>query len=632
MIFKQTIIAILLLFVLISPLIAANHMIVDTARLVSLSSHPTWINLLHYEPAREGMRSSIHSNEFFLSEQGKTNPYLELISTITHFNSPISGDMNLSSHCRFPARLLWLRKMLGTTFAPNLSINDCTNFRSWSQNDDIESVSMIFATGYLGNPASFYGHTLLKFNSVKTPFNTDLENSSINYGAIVPPNENPVVYIAKGLFGGYEAGFSHIQYYFHNHNYGENELRDMWEYELNLSKEDVRFLVAHSWEVLGKKYTYYFLKKNCAYRMAELFKIIEGLNIMPDSMLWTYPQTLIQHISSLQYNERKFVKSIKLHPSRQSRLYNKYKQLSNEEKELLSLIIKDKGFINTRRFSEINMNKQYRIVDVLLDYYQLIRDPSRYNDDPSNTAYKQLLTYRFNLPPGKSIFLPINNESGPHLGRDPSLASLNIIHHSKEGYYQHFNLRPSYYDRLDAFSGHKKFSHLSMAELGVSYFDDKLVLDYFYFIKIQSINSQASNLPGDSGFAWNLGAGWEKFTPECLDCSIMRLQGDIGISKVINSGIIFAAYAGGALHQSTKEFRNNFFLRTTIFSQVNLSDQLRLKVSYEYRDYLEAISIREPNEFIEATIRYQVHRDWDSRLFFRDGVDSEIGLSLGYYW
>lgn len=43
----------------------------------------------------------------------------------------------------------------------------------------------------------------------------------------MPDDENPVFYVFKGVFGGYEGGFSNTEYYHHNHNYGETELRDL---------------------------------------------------------------------------------------------------------------------------------------------------------------------------------------------------------------------------------------------------------------------------------------------------------------------------------------------------------------------------------------------------------------------
>ena len=207
----------------------------------------------------------------------------ELDETIRAFASPPKNNPNEHAQCRFRARYLWLDSKLDFD-SYQIQDQQCPDFEQWSLNGTTTSISVIFATGYLGNPASYYGHTLLKLNSSEKNDRTSLEDVSVNYGAIVPPGEGPLPYILKGVFGGYSGGFSDIQYYFHNHNYGENELRDMWEYELNLSQQEVDLLVAHTWEVLGKEYTYYFLRQNCAYQMAKVLEIIEGVSVTPENL------------------------------------------------------------------------------------------------------------------------------------------------------------------------------------------------------------------------------------------------------------------------------------------------------------------------------------------------------------
>ena len=135
----------------------------------------------------------------------------------------------------------------------------CPAYRAYAVNGEIESVSLVYATGYLSNPASFYGHILLKFNTRGGVLANELLDQSVNYGAAVPRGENPVVYILKGLFGGYDATFSNQQFFRFNHAYAENELRDLWEYVLRLHPDEIDQLVAHSWELLGRNFDYYFL-------------------------------------------------------------------------------------------------------------------------------------------------------------------------------------------------------------------------------------------------------------------------------------------------------------------------------------------------------------------------------------
>ena len=236
--------------------------VLNNAEAQALASHQTWIKLGHYESNRSsssGLLSEIHSASFSLAPNGRKSPKAELEATIKAFGAPIVDNPNAHAQCLFPGRYIWLSSLLDFNAAGFPSIS-CTAFKAWTKGESIKSISLLYATGYLGNPASFYGHTLLKFNSDNSAHSALLD-VSMNYGAIVPSGEGPIPYIFKGVTGGYDAGFSHIQYYFHNHNYGELELRDIWEYELSLSQFQVDLIMGHLWEMLGKKYTYYFFKK-----------------------------------------------------------------------------------------------------------------------------------------------------------------------------------------------------------------------------------------------------------------------------------------------------------------------------------------------------------------------------------
>ena len=66
---------------------------------------------------------------------------------------------------------------------PKFTAERCDDYLEWSQDNSIESISLMYVTGYLQNPASFFGHTLLKFNSSDQSRETDLLDSALNYGA-----------------------------------------------------------------------------------------------------------------------------------------------------------------------------------------------------------------------------------------------------------------------------------------------------------------------------------------------------------------------------------------------------------------------------------------------------------------
>ena len=227
------------------------------SKLNQLSKNPTWLKLIHYK----NKKNEIISNTFYLSKD--KNPKEELISTLNAYkNFDNYNKNNNHPQCKFPARYYWLSQQLDlkryNTIEPF-----CQNLKKWKALNNTTSISIILVSGYLGNPASTFGHSFIKLNS-KENLDSDLFDLSINYGALVPDNEPIIKYIFKGIFGGYESGFSDKYFYTQDLIYSHNEFRDMWEYKLNLNKYQKKLILFHLWEIIAKKFNYYFLDKNCA--------------------------------------------------------------------------------------------------------------------------------------------------------------------------------------------------------------------------------------------------------------------------------------------------------------------------------------------------------------------------------
>ena len=79
----------------------------------------------------------------------------------------------------------------------------------------------------------------MKLNSYDVNSENKLRNPIINFGAHVTENDNPLLYAFKGLTGGYASFYSQNDFYAQQFNYSSNQLRDIWEYELNFDLNDV---------------------------------------------------------------------------------------------------------------------------------------------------------------------------------------------------------------------------------------------------------------------------------------------------------------------------------------------------------------------------------------------------------
>lgn len=299
-----------------------------------------------------------------------TDPRAELAATLVALAQPGDGDPDSHAQCRFPARRRWLAERLGPALA--LPARDCPKFEQWTRGSTVGSVSIVFATGYLGNPASYYGHALLKLNYASDPGRTRLQDASVNFGAILTGNDDPVSYMLKGVFGGYDGGFSDVQYHFHEHNYGENELRDLWEYRLDLPADAVTLIVGHAWEVLGQRYGYYFFRQNCAFRMAEIVQVAEGIEFIPPGLPWTIPQAMLQDLASSRLAGRPLVVDVTRHPSRQTRFYERHGSLDGHEARVMSAVVNGEEAVNEPAFRALTTDAQRAVLDTLIDYYQFV--------------------------------------------------------------------------------------------------------------------------------------------------------------------------------------------------------------------------------------------------------------------
>ncbi len=144
---------------------------------------------------------------------------------------------------RYPARLEWLHSRLEieNEFLPVVENN---SFEKTLKILRPASASMIFPAGFLNSPASMYGHTFLVLHSEeKIP----LLYYAVNYAAVTTESFGPSFAIMgwsalPGLL--FAAALLRK-----GCRYSDMDQRDMWEYPLQLSQEQVVRLVKHLYEL-----------------------------------------------------------------------------------------------------------------------------------------------------------------------------------------------------------------------------------------------------------------------------------------------------------------------------------------------------------------------------------------------
>jgi len=231
-----------LIIVLVCSLIISPCSEAQSIRELELAKDPQWLALLHTDA---NFKSKIKLSPFFLSPEGNVNAESELAATITALKASSSR-----TQCQFPARYQWLFQKLPEI--KQLPKEVCPDLEEWLAALNPEKISLIFASAFVNNPASAFGHTFLRLDQENSE---DLLSYTANYSAATQ-GEDALTYAFKGIFGGYDGFFSVTPYYQRVKEYSDLENRDIWEYELSLNKSEVQLLVLHLWELRNIPATY----------------------------------------------------------------------------------------------------------------------------------------------------------------------------------------------------------------------------------------------------------------------------------------------------------------------------------------------------------------------------------------
>ncbi len=608
-----------------------------SARKLELARHPLWLGLLHFD---DGI-SQVESPEFFLAPGGRRDAEAELEADIRAFFAPASTSAKPDEHarCRFPARLMWLDKQLGF----NLPAHTCKEFDYYALDGDIESISMVFVAGHFKSPASFFGHNLLKFNNSKTESEHLLE-PTINYGAIVPNREAPLRYMAMGIFGGYKARFSRDQFFRLYQNYAERELRDIWEYPLNLEEDEIRLIVAHSWELTNMEITYYFFRENCAYQIASLLNVVMEEKLVPEKLPWSLPYNVFDKLSAAQRNGKPLVSGLKYFPSRKSRFEKKFLALdaSNRRRARAYISGRDKAAAleNIISSNADDIDQTVNMVDTLLDYYQYRIESS--GEEKDKKIKTSLLLERLKLPiqteRKTEAITPALQRQAPHLGQKPTMLRTSFIYNtdtrsnlprdtSMAGVELH--LRPAYYDLLNLDPGRLAFSAFSLLDIRLSVFDDDLNLDAVRLVSGMNLNPSTIELTDDRKLAWMAGFGAENDSLACKGCMVPFFTLGFGRSTRVTRHLAVYGLAGGHLQSSLNQSGHIAGqLLTGITGKVTPWWSTHLQVGI--RRYLDGSESE--RGLVNFENRFGNSRSWDIRFSVVKNIALESRFSVSAYF
>jgi hypothetical protein len=280
-----------------APDVPAPH----APRVAALARSPEWIALGHWRRGLggRGWESLADQADFFLAPEGKRDPAAELSATIAAFHSPPQTRVRLGLHpqCAFPARFAWLLEALGDA-ARDLPRVPCPELAAWRADlGPVAGVSLIFPEAYMNNPASMFGHTLLRLDRAppdSSEDRRDLLAYAVNFAADTG-DDGGALFAVKGLTGFYAGTFTLWPYYEKVQQYGDWESRDIWEYRLSLAPAEIERLLLHVFELRKVRFDYFFFDENCSYQLLGLLEVARpGLALRDRFHGWAIPADTVR--------------------------------------------------------------------------------------------------------------------------------------------------------------------------------------------------------------------------------------------------------------------------------------------------------------------------------------------------
>lgn len=519
---------------------------IEKANALHLAEDPFWRALLHFK----GGHSLILDKDFFLSDKGQIDPQAELEATIEayftqkHSIERKSGDQNIV--CIFPARYAWLNEKLGL---PNYRCDKtlCPSLSQWARLDQIEAISLVYVSGYLGNPASSFGHVLLNLKLKDSNELLGLFDTSITYGATVPIHENMVMYVLKGLFGGYCATYSDKFFYAHDQVYTNREFRDMWEYTLELTDDEKKMIIYHIAELLTKRFKYYFLSANCAQRMAVLLDMFIKEGVYNFDYPIYVPEELFHRLQQIDAKRREnkepeLIKNIKYIPSARRYLYYEIKRLSNEERRVYRNITNSHSEDFHLLLEDLGTDSRINVLNALLayQYYKLMASKEE-NPNQRLKKYKdKILLERLRLPSKKETPLNIPEIPSPNDVSPPSTFNLGIV--NEEGSDPFSTVGVTVFRKESVGLNALDYNELVALDLnlGIAFDSQRIFIDTFDFLKIRDFRTFYIKEAKENPLSWRIRAGIDRYHIDDDVSYDYVLGGGMGlVQKIDDIGILY---------------------------------------------------------------------------------------------
>lgn len=502
---------------------------IDSQSLLALANdkqlhlQPGWRSLLHYQATsskKNSLESQVDDDRFFLADNGKLDSQAEIQATILAlFDKTQTTDINQDHpRCRFVEREHWLRQQLAL---PKEQVpQSCSLFHEWRDRMEAHSMTLVFPASYLNSPSSMFGHTLFRFDPENIADDSSWLSFSLSFAAdLAEQQDDSFSYAFKGIAGGYTGRFNVVPYFKKLQEYGAIENRDVWEYALNLTPEEVNRVIGHAWELRDIRFDYYFFKENCAFRLLELLDYARpSLNLTDQFRHTAIPAETVKAVVNAG-----IVLDVKFRPSVGSILQQQITQLPRSHQTWVKKLYEDPLLAESKEFESLERSTQREIITTSNQYLTYRSRRTKMSADMASRRFQMLKQVnRFPAQEIKAMPTPPRPDSG----HDTVLLKTGIGEEN-DNRYGMLGFRISYHDLLDNSRGYLRGGEIQLSNIEFRHYkDDSLQLQRADLIQLKSLGGWHTIF---NTIAWEVGVGLRRHP--ILEDQKLGLSGEGAIGK-----------------------------------------------------------------------------------------------------
>ncbi|MDH5649184.1 MAG: DUF4105 domain-containing protein, partial [Gammaproteobacteria bacterium] len=462
-------------------------------------------------------------------------------------------DKQQNPQCAFVSRYHWLKQELHFD-SRRMPEQPCKRFNEWRNALDPYELTLVFPASYVNNPASMFGHTLLRIDTKDQDERTRLLAYTLSYAAATT-EENGIAFAVKGLMGGYPGVFSTAPYYIKVKDYNDLENRDVWEYRLNFTTEEIDRLLMHSWELGSVYFRYYFFDENCAYHLLSLLEVARpGLTLTENFDFYAIPSDTVRAV----VQRPGVLKEVVYRPARSTIIRHRLSLMDDDNQKIARKVADSREALTSDEFVSLPEKDRANMLELAFEFVDYQRLSGKRERDDAARQSLALLSARSKLDITQAApDVPVP-EVRPDAGHETARLSFGAGE-KDEIQFQEFTVRPAYHDLMDSDGGYVRGAQIDFFAFKFRKYENEnnVRLEDLKLVDIVSLSPRNRFLKSKS-WRINVGRG-RKYTPEGGETLVNRLNGGAGLTYEMFDNMLVFGMLETTL-ETTSHFEDSYAL------------------------------------------------------------------------